>query len=366
MYVMYKLRQVLAITTFWAVVLSVHTATAATAEVPCGAQAYITAEAKVRGAALRKEISPLFDKFITYRNATEEEKRKLFALAIEYWQLMGRDALIDDKEVATALFAVMRKGPQGYPTNEYLSGIFKTYAKALAEEIQRRYIATHGPATYDREPRPVPFPAQIPYFPPISAAAWAQQYSGFHRQPGDIRAQRHYKYCMTLGKVRNGAELPLYEEQAAVTFEREYTGFVGDGLPPAWEKAKAAGAQIIAKREEERRIAVERAAKEAKVIAFEQKQAADIAERARRDEYLAANEVDLLCRYHSDLCMRARAILRYSECMGEAANRAAQEYAGAYRAGMKPTDGTWSGTFSALQSDYEAGCQSLRPPNYYH
>ncbi|MCA9401163.1 MAG: hypothetical protein KC713_06025 [Candidatus Omnitrophica bacterium] len=333
--------------------------------ISCDSDAFITVEAKARGEEIKKDIDALADKLFLYRNITDEEKKVLYAKAIECWRLMGRNAIQDDSNLAATLFAAFRQGPEQFPVNDALADVFKKYAKDLAEEVRKQYNATHGPSKQDRKPKAIPVPASIPYFPPVDASLWAKKYSSIQHNPNDTLAIEHYNYCGLLRKMRSGEVVSQNEEQAAVAFERKYTDFKGSELPPLWKQAKQEREKIMAKRREEQRAANERAAKDAKAENYRRQQAERIAERARRDEYLAQSDVDLLCQYHPDLCGRAQAILSYSLCMSDAANQAANEYSGAYRIGMKPTDGTWSGTFSALQSKYEAACQSLKPKGFY-
>ncbi len=84
--------------------------------------------------------------------------------------------------------------------------------------------------------------------------------------------------------------------------------------------------------------------------------------RARLDEYLGPEELEFVCGRDSALCARARAMAAYGECVYRAKQAAGADYAGRVRAGQRPTDGTWSGTYNQLSGTYEKQCQSLLPP----
>lgn len=334
--------------------------------VDCSAEALGAVQDRQKG---MKFANALKAKMFDLKTLSEPEKLRAYAEAFEAWRLLGRAETYQQMGVLAAAGIALRRGAAGLARDEALGKRLTDQAKLAAKYSIDQYRYRTGMA-FTQPVKPV-MPAWLQDNPPVHALLWARETGGFQWTDADQEILDRRRYCELLARVRGGAS-PGGEESWAIAYETQATGHTGTDLPPGWKAALAAGHEALARAEAARKEqarreaeAQSRMAQQREREAMRRKRADTLAEQARRDVSLFHSDLDLLCDYHADLCQRQLMIMRYSNCMSDASQRAGTEYAGAVRMGGRPSDGSWSGTFRQLQASYERECQSLKPPGYY-
>ncbi len=302
---------------------------------------------------------------------SEEDKLNAAALAVDYWRLAGAKGLKDNMMITAVLAWLHKRGVPGVAADPARSRVFGDYAKAIAQEKINHYNARKPVDS----PITVAMPSGIPDQPDAALAAWAAQ--RIRPVAGGLSDEQValLKFCGVLAAVGSGNAVPEDELAWAADFERGHGGHPGGEPPPRLRQALSQGETLKRQQEEARRqrdAALREtrqreqavAARRAEIEQREWAQAQQVIKQARMDRPLNSSEIELLCRHDAALCQRADAIQRYNQCMGNAASDAGAYYGAAVRRGGRPSDGTWSGTFSQIKGQYEAACQRLKPAGY--
>jgi len=325
---------------------------------------------KKQAAILFKKANDGFEAFFPRTSSkymktfTQQQKLEIAASAIQYWSLSGSKGLIGVKghmSVVGVLFKSMESKIGDMPTTPSTTNQMEKLAKFLSKEVSSRYA--------NRVPSNVPSKVSLPYsFPNKPSAAlvkWAKQHTKNMNLGTSLAEQQRKRFCTSINLITHGTKISRKELDWTTVYERKISGIPNNVLPPQLQNAITQFKKFKKSNEEKQARENEKQHQLDFIEERKRENASRLAQWARADKPLTPSQVNQLCRYYPDLCQRADSILSYRQCMAQAADDAGAYYNNAVNAGARPSDGTWSGTYSGLKRQYEQSCQQYKPSGYY-